>query len=187
MRAGKNTLATMLVKHLGLNEQDAKIVALADPIKRMVLEMVPNARKDCLFGPSELRSEIINDMLKDKAGKPLSYRQLLIDLGTLGRAYCKNVWLNALIQDAKLSTDKRAYIISDVRFSNELEYLKSNNFYMIRIKRNEGPKIDDVSETEQLKIPDDVFHSVIDNNGTLEKLDLSAKETILKVHNFAYV
>jgi hypothetical protein len=175
-RAGKNTVASFLVKHLGLNDNNSKIVALADPMKHIAKIMFPDASTECLFGPSELRAKIIPGEFLDSDDKALTYRRFLLDLGAFGRKYNNDIWLNCLVKDAELSTDKIGYICSDVRFVNEYNYLKSHGFFMIRITREASTKINDVSELEQDQIPNDGFDYVIENNGSMLALEEEVKK-----------
>jgi hypothetical protein len=185
-RTGKNTLAEMIVNNvkpigLTLGIPTHKIVAVADPIKNIVMQMVPNADPECLWGQSEFRSKPIPGDFNDLDGNPLTYRRALIDIGTLGRKYNPDIWLNALVQDAAKNQSLRVYVVSDVRFPNEINYLKDHGFYMIRLKRLGVPQIDDVSETAQLQIPDSFFDDVIENDGPLSELNRRAE---IIVHKF---
>lgn len=171
-RTGKNTLAEMISAHI---PGECKIVAVADPIKRMVMEMVPDADPRCLYGESELRSTPLPGSLKGDDGSPLTYRKLLTDLGKQGRKYNLDVWLNALVKNAEQNKYLKGYIVSDVRFINEMQYLRDHDFYMIRIKRKDAPIIDDESETIQLSIPDDFFHEVVENDYSIGDLSDKAK------------
>lgn len=175
-RAGKNTVASMLVKHLGLNDTNSKIVALADPMKFIAKTMFPDASEECLYGPSELRALPIPGEFIDMAGDPLTYRRFLLDLGAFGRKYNNDIWLNCLVKDAEVSTDKIGYICSDVRFINEYNYLKSHDFFMVRVLRDASTKINDVSELEQDKIPNNGFDYVIENNGSMLALEEEVKK-----------
>jgi hypothetical protein len=167
-RAGKNTVAEMLTQ--SLEYPFSKIVALADPMKHIVKTMFPEAKNECLYGPSELRSEIIDPKYLNIDGLPLTYRQALIDLGAHGRRYNSNIWLNVLVQDANRSQDINTYIVSDVRFINEFKYLKESGFSMIRILRRDSTHINDISEIEQESIKDSEFDYVIYNDGTFDEL-----------------
>lgn len=184
-RTGKNTLAEMIVKSLNpysiFDPSFYKIVAVADPIKNIVMQMVPNADPKCLWGESELRSNELPGNFKDSDKNPLTYRKLLMDIGKMGRAYNDDVWLNALVRFAEKNKELKAFIISDIRFVNEIRYLKENNFYMIRLKRAGMPQIDDISETAQLEVPDNYFNQVIINNGSLNNLDDEAKSVVHKL------
>lgn len=179
-RAGKNTVASLIVEKFGLPESKTKIVALADPMKHIVKSMFPEASEECLFGPSELRSKVISDKYLDKQGKPLTYRQVLIDLGAFGRQYNTDIWLDCLVEDAKRSIEKWVYIVSDVRFINEFNFLKKAGFCMIRVLRDESAHIDDISETQQEIIPNSEFNHVIVNNGTLQDLSDVVQRMVLK-------
>ena len=180
-RTGKNTLAQMIVDNLDTHPKNYKIVAVADPIKNMILHMVPNADAECLWGQSELRATPLPGNLVDIDGKSLTYRRALMDIGSLGRQYNPDIWLNALVQDAKKNDNLEAYIVADLRFPNEINYLKDHNFFMVRIKRADIPDINDVSETAQLEIPDDFFHHTIENNGSLSDLNREAKLIVNKI------
>lgn len=178
-RAGKNTVASLIEKHSGWPEK-TKIVALADPMKRIIKSMFPEASESCLFGPSELRSTIISNKYLDKNGKSLTYRQALIDLGAFGRQYNPDIWLNCLVEDARNSIDKHVYIVSDVRFINEFKFLKAAGFTMIRVLRDDAAQIDDISETQQEGIPNEEFHYVLENNGTIPELSESVRCLVLR-------
>jgi hypothetical protein len=169
-RSGKNTTAEMIVKAMGVISNEYKIVALADPMKQIAEKMFPEAKKECLYGASELRSEIISDKYRSSNNVPLTYRQFLIDLGSFGRKYNDDIWLNCLVQDANRSTDIKLYIIADCRYINEFSYLKKSGYHMIRILRDECTKINDSSELEQDKIPNSDFDSIIENNSSMDVL-----------------
>lgn len=179
-RVGKNSVAELIVKHSGIDNSLCKIIALADPMKHIAELIFPEAKKECLYGQSELRSEIISEKYKDKDGRPLTYRQFLLDLGAFGRMYNDNIWLNLLVEDAK-KNNNQIYVISDCRFTNEWEYLKNAGFYMIRIKRPIYTKINDISETQQDSILDNDFNLVINNDGTLEDLSNYIADLVIKL------
>ena len=175
-KSGKDTASRMLVGHLGLRDDEVDIWAIAQPMKEIIMKMCPDASRQCLFGPSELRSNVISEDLLDEMGKPLTYRQALLDLGKLGRRYNPDFWIRCLVKNIEASQDKTACLISDQRFSNEFEYLKKAGFFMIRMQRKNITKIDDISETEQDRIPNDAYDAVIQNDDSIEKLSARVKE-----------
>lgn len=180
-RAGKNTVAEMLVDYLKYKNSKEKIVALADPMKKIVQMMFPEASADCLYGPSELRATPISDKFKDKNGNLLTHRQALIDLGAFGRQYNGSIWLNCLVEDCNRSTEINTYIVSDVRFINEFKYLKEAKFITIRVLRADCAKLDDVSEVEQDSIDDSEFDYVIHNDGSLDDLKKQVQRLSFKI------
>lgn len=181
-KSGKNSFASFLISHAtkisteGL--ESALILAFADPIKHTVLSMFPKADENCLFGPSELRSEVIPGDYKDKNGNLLTYRQALMDIGALGRSYDENFWIDKFNRQVKTYRNVELIIASDLRFVNEFEYLKDNSFFTVRILRNDCAIINDSSETEQDTIPNSKFDLIIYNNASINDLDKSAKTLI---------
>jgi hypothetical protein len=158
----------------------AKTMALADPIKEMIRIMFPHIPRKHLYGPSKYRLELIPGAFKD--GKPLTIRQLLMDLGTgLGRNYNSNIWLENI--DLRLEKEEKknrtVVVVTDVRFRNEFDHFKKNGFQMIKLIREDSLNINHVSETQQDSIKDDEFSYVINNNGSLEDLK---KEIFQMIH-----
>jgi hypothetical protein len=184
---GKNTLAQFLQEEIFQKEEDehiaqhgskieywyGKTMAFADPIKEIVSIMFPNSNKECLYGSSALRSEAIPGAFKN--GKPLTYRQALIDIGTeVGRSYNDKVWLENFdhrYEEILIKAKHDLVVVTDVRFRNEYEHLKKKGFFQIRLYRDTGMvPINHVSETNQSTILDEEFDYVLFNNKSLEEL-----------------
>lgn len=175
-RAGKNTLSSLLVKNFNVNEGQFKTLAFADTMKQIIEIMFPESKKECLYGKSELRQNIISPIYSDKEKNLLTYRQALIDLGKFGRDYNDNIWINKIkLELQSYDDDTKLVILNDCRFINEFSFLQENNFFTIRIKRDNSLKINDVSEKQQEEIPDDAFDFIIYNNSTMEDLENSVK------------
>jgi len=181
--SGKNTVGKLIRKSLytefvGKKTISCDYIAFADPIKAIVRTMFPDLSEKYLTGSSKFRSEIIPGAFKD--GIPLSVRQLLIDIGTSGRAYKENIWLDAFDAAFKKSIDKQKtlVIVTDVRFVNEFEFLRKKGFYNIRLLRDAHLKIDHASETNQDFIRDDEFDFVLDNNGSIKSLKEQVKKIV---------
>lgn len=169
---GKNTLAGILIDEISKINKGTlsyKCMAFADPIKEIVMTMFPRANRNCLYGPSQLRSESIPGAFKD--GKPLTYRQALIDVGTeVGRKYSDRVWLENFDHRFELVSNDLV-IVTDVRFRNEFDHLKEKGFFQIRLYRDTGaPEIQHISETGQNAIKDEEFDYVLFNTKSLDEL-----------------
>lgn len=103
-----------------------------------------------------------------------SPRQLLQTLGTeWGRAIDPDIWAKATLREAQ---KYEKVVISDVRFLNEVDLINEAGGEVVKITRytddlalETGNKAH-TSETEQLTIPVEKFHCVIENNGSI--LDL---------------
>lgn len=187
---GKNTLANLLYHEayekenaamlartsgaINLQAYSGKFMAFADPIKEIVMIMFPKANKECLYGPSHLRAEAIPGAFKN--GKPLTYRQALLDIGTeVGRGYNDKVWLENFDHRYEQILLKKhppqIVVVTDVRFRNEFDHLKNKGFFQIRLYRDTGmPAIEHVSETNQNSIKDEEFDYVLFNNKSLDDL-----------------
>lgn len=181
--SGKNTVSKLIYKSLykkfvGKKTIGKEYIAFADPIKKIVRTMFPDLPEKFLTGSSKFRSEIVPGAFKD--GVPLTVRQLLIDIGTNGRSYKESIWLDAFDVAFKKAIDKQKalIIVTDVRFINEFNHLKSKGFSNIRLLRDSHSKIDHASETAQDGIHNDEFDFIINNNGTLNDLKDEVKKIV---------
>ena len=118
----------------------------------------------------------------------LTPRLLLQLLGTkCGRNIIHpNIWVNSLMSEyfcvqsdlAPNGIDCPNWIITDMRFLNEMEAVKKRGGITIRINRNlEESKDQHESETELDNVE---FDYVIDNNGTIEELIEKVREILTK-------
>jgi len=187
--SGKNTTANILLEELSLANNkiiNGKMMAFADPIKEIILTMFPLARKEFLYGSSNFRSQVIPNA-KNKHGDPLTYRQALIDIGTMAREYNPNIWVDCFdnrvveFQEREISLPRdlktEAVIVTDLRFQEEFDYLIKNNYFIIKLNRKNHSVINDKSETAQDQFSK--FNSIIDNNGTLIDLRNQIKEQVI--------
>lgn len=126
----------------------------------------------------------------------LTPRLILQRLGTdCGRDMIHpNIWVNALFADYRpLDDTKRAsmgnvidysdcpfpsWIITDVRFPNELEALKARNGLSIRVNTNRAGIVS--NHESETALDDATFDYVIDNNGTMEELIEMVREILIK-------
>ena len=184
-RTGKDTVALLIAKHLGLSSEEYKISGFADKIKETFKTMMPWIDDEHLYGKSELRENLVskNNRFEDGDGKNLTVRRGLTDIGKLGRLYNPNLWVIHLNNDFIASQDKRLYIITDIRMINEFDYAKKLGFYTIRIKRTvkDNNVSSDISEIEQEEIPDSAFDTIIQNDYSFETLSDSVGQMVSKV------
>lgn len=181
-RSGKNTVSKLIIKEFNLSKKDVAQIAFADPIKQIIKTMFPQTPNKQLFGPSGLRSSQIQNILKDN--KPLTIRQVLLDVGDLSRSYDENVWINKFDHSFNNLKNKQLIIVPDLRFRNEFDYLKSKGFYTIRIIRDDTSSINHLSETGQSLIRDDEFNSVIYNTKQLKHLKSEVSSLIPLIRDY---
>lgn len=195
--SGKNTTAKLIADSLCSKEDEYKMIAFADPIKEMIMVMFPWADRDCLYGSSKLRANVIPNAT-DQDGNPLTYRRALIDLGSQGRAYNPLHWINLFdhavhkIPFLEIKYDnvnwsivpwpkivrQKLILCTDVRFRNEFDYLKSKDYFLIKIKRDSDIVINHSTETNQDSIKEEEFDYVFSNNGTLSDLENEVKTIV---------
>jgi len=77
----------------------------------------------------------------------------------------KNIWANVLVEDVKKASDSFDIItVSDIRFFNEIDALKSIDAKLIRLYRDAGTtdSIPHPSELEMERMDDDSFNYVLE-------------------------
>lgn len=106
-------------------------------------------------------SKIYNQEIQNK-----TIRELLQETGTkLRDILYPNIWIDSLFNTY---TDNSNWIITDVRFKNELDFIKKHNGICIRLLRNDNINSNihnHISETE-LDHNDNQFDITIDNRYT---------------------
>lgn len=156
---GKDTVRRML-------EENHEFVGLAfaDPIRQML---------GALLAENGISTEWMYE--RDLKERPIpclgvSYRELAQRLGDWGRAISPDFWLRIageFIVDQRRQGE-RLFVISDVRFVNEAQWIKDAGGEVWRIDRPSAePVRDHESERQVLAIQPD---RVIDNSGTVEGL-----------------
>ena len=105
----------------------------------------------------------------------ITIRQLLQVFGTecMREIFGDKLWILSTLKT------KGYTIISDLRFKTEFQAIKENNGYTIYIHRDIAKPSNHASERELGEmLQNDLFDSVIDNNGSLEDLFISIKSII---------
>jgi hypothetical protein len=168
--SGKDTVRAMLEREgfVGL--------AFADPIRSMIRELlIGSGIDDAYLDERELKETIIPEL-------GVSYRHMAQSLGTeWGRNLRSDFWLRAA---AAFVTDQQQagethFVISDVRFANEAEWIKRQGGKIWRVHREGLASVRaHVSESGIDSIrPSRTIH----NNGTPEQLHeavMAALETL---------
>ena len=163
-RAGKNTFGDIAVKEFGYKELD-----FADELKKYAKLLFPDHFKN-------------ND-------KPV---KLLQDFGEGMRKIDPDIWIKLLANNFdKLELEYKTFnvVVTDVRHQNEVDYLRSKGFTIVKIENNISDIIDRCRATEsdfepnllnhvseQLAKRDDVADITIHNKGTLEEYQNKVRE-----------
>jgi hypothetical protein len=163
-RSGKDTVGDYLVENYGVQ----KAQKLAHPIKE-IGKLMFGWSDDMVEGINYDREQIIPEL-------GMSVRQFLQECGSLFK-YClsealpqykdtvgEKVWAKILVRWLKENgKDNQIFCVTDVRFPEEVEELKSNfKTYVLKLVSDRSPEDQHVSETSCDKIIPD---AVITNNG----------------------
>ena len=152
-RAGKNTFGDIAVKEFGYKE-----LAFADELKKYAKLLFPDHFKN--------------------NNKPV---KLLQDFGEGMRKIDTDIWVKLLANNFD-KIDELNVVVTDVRHQNEVDYLRSKGFTIVKIENNISDIIDRCRATEsdfepnlllhkseQLALRDDIADITIENKGTLEE------------------
>jgi len=137
-----------------------------------------------------------NSILVETTYKRMTYREFLQKLGTeaMRDGLHENVWVNALFADYRLWSDGRKdwypnWIITDMRFPNEMEAVVAKGGITIRVVRSFNHKMGS-KETGTLDLtplhPSEtaldrfIMHYEIINDGTLEDLVDKVRDILVK-------
>lgn len=163
-QSGKDTASQVLVSDGFVR------VGFADPMRKMLEALNP-----LVLGP--LRYVDVLEEFGYEASKEMfpEFRRLLQNLGTeAGREVLgENIWIDTALGSMAPGVD---YVISDVRFPNEVEGIRNARGLSIWVERpGVGPLNDHASETS---VGPDDFDEVIRNDGTLDDLAAAVRDTV---------
>ena len=118
-RIGKDYAAAELARHW-----DSERIAFADELKKDLADVM----KNCGFDYFELEKDPFN---KDKL------RPLLVSYGQTMREFDQDIWVKRAFADRPLT--HKLTIVTDVRFPNEVEFIKKAGGVYIDIQANVMP------------------------------------------------
>jgi len=185
INSGKSTVASILVEDYGFTK-----VSFADTLKDAVASIFGWPRELLQGDTEESRTwrELTDDYWSNVMGHPVTPRWVLQHIGTdvMRDHFHKNIWVHSLLK--KLNDSSKNYVISDVRFCNEVDLILSQNGQIWEVRRSPMPdwyKIyfddyDDLSRHMGIYYPS-VHRSewdwrlakrnnIINNDGTLDNL-----------------
>lgn len=167
--SGKDTVREMLEQ-----DHDFDGIAFADPIRDMLGALLDSMEVS--------RAWMVARDLKEQDIPQLgvSYRKMAQALGTeWGRALNSNMWLD--IAAAKIGVcgqyGNPGVVISDVRFANEADWIKSQGGVIWKILR---PGVEPVREHVSEQLTELPYDYVIDNHGTIDNLAHAVTSAVLQ-------
>jgi hypothetical protein len=199
--SGKGTAGDILIEHHGYTR-----ISFADAVKDAV-SVIFGWPRDLLEGDTETSRtfrEAKDKWWSEKFGYDVTPRHMLQLMGTeAGRdVFNENLWVHTVARRIA-SSDNDKFVIPDVRFPNEIEFIRRNGGHVVRVVRGPDPEWYDLAHAannpnflhsneahdrmEKLGIHfsewawiGEHFDYQLDNNGSLLMLEADVKH-MLKV------
>ena len=173
-RSGKDTVANILYNIIISNDNSCRLIAYADYLKE-ILGKCFNLTDDELYG-SNKELPLCDLPIRTKSGNVLpqywTTRRLLQYIGTdVFRRIDPNVWVNVVKNEIN-STNYDYYIITDVRFPNELNWILMSGGIHLHVIRSNKDFSDRRTHISENSLSDYCISKayLIDNNSTLSVL-----------------
>ena len=113
----------------------------------------------------------------------LTPREILQKVGSFYREFQENFWVNKVHKKIS-SRPTLDFCISDVRYPNELEMIKKEDGYIIKIERDDRVEITNSNHASEISLDNFLdFDYVIQNNSTSRDLEQSVS-IMLKILGF---
>ena len=166
-RSGKDSAARVLIEDYGF-----KRIEFADKIRAVLWDLNP------LIDEGFPLQEAVEMYGWDDAKVAFpEIRRLLQELGVSARdCLHQDVWVNAALKDIVKDED---YVVTDVRFVNEVAALRSLNAKFALIHRPGVTAVN--SHISEYALKDFTPDYVIDNSGSLEALNLKVKDFLKEI------
>ena len=177
--SGKGTVGDILVRNHGYTK-----FAFADALKdaTSTIFMWPRGLLEGDSNASRAFRERVDPWWSNKLGYEVTPRLILQKMGTEAcrHGIADNIWIAALEKRIQGYDD---VVISDCRFPNEIDFIRSAGGVIIRVKRGEDPSHEEISkmhisETAWNKQP--VDYTLV-NDSTLENLKDNVKFTLTEL------
>jgi hypothetical protein len=156
-------------------------IPIEDLEKQEVKDSVLPKEWDWLYDANLHRGIAHTDHLMEGRERKYTVRLFMQQLGTEALRYKlhMNTWINALFADYTIDS---TWIITDLRFPDEVQAIKERKGILIRVTRGKiAPCVAHDQHPSETALDDyKGFNYVIKNNGTLEELVLKTKEILEK-------
>jgi len=159
--SGKDSIAHVLINKYGFER-----VAFADPIRDLLYELNPKVDFEVDGGSWDIRY-LVDNYGWDEAKQSLEVRRLLQTLGVGARnTIDEEIWV---IKALRTMSGNGNYVVTDVRFENEIIALRNLRAQIWRVERPGVTAVNDhISEAKTSTF--DVDQTFL-NNGSLEDLE----------------
>ena len=156
-QSGKDSVAKVLMENYGFQR-----VAFADKIRELMYEMNPDYHDTLL-------QQVVDRFGWDEVKKDPAVRRMMQNVGVGARKlFGDNFWVHQAM--TSIANANPNIVVTDVRFINEADTLKTNGAQLWRVKRTGVESVNGhVSEHE---LDGYKVDQILSNGGTLEELEL---------------
>lgn len=171
--SGKNTLGAYIAGELALNFHNVEFESFAKGFKESV-KTIFNWTDDHTNGP-------LKEVVDDYWG--ITPRQAMQTLGTeWGRELIsEDIWINSLWKRIEYKVKSHDIIITDVRFDNEIDFIKKNDGIIINVMRTEGSFESGDTHVSETGITETEFDYNVLNNGSLHVLQEASQNIVQSI------
>jgi hypothetical protein len=159
-RSGKDTIAEMLIMNYGF-----KRLAFADNIRKAIIKLDP------ILSNGKRISGSVNEIGWEPTKAIPETRRLLQVFGTeIGREmFGEDFWVKQVFKQIREEEIYKNFVITDVRFPNEANFIKANGGEIWRINRNQNKPIN--THASESAMNEYKFDRVVSNDTSIQELE----------------
>lgn len=163
--AGKNTVADILNRMFNFEQ-----LAFADALKAQAVALDPIV---AVYGDRPYHLSEMGIALEEAKVKYPEVRRMLQRLGTeAGRdMFGQNIWVDRAFETMDKYPEIDTWVITDVRFRNEVEAIQAAGGTVFRVVRDDGHELGDNTAHKSEVELDEMVLPEIDNRGSREALE----------------
>lgn len=174
--AGKDTAAEVMVEEYGFRK-----IAFADALRQLLLVIDPEISFEDIWGVNCRRlSQLVAESGWDEVKRSYpEVRRLMQVTGTEGvrMLFGENAWVDILARKfPDLADYDTRYVITDCRFDNEVEFIRSHGGLLVWIDREGLTSDGHASESDHIR---DLASVVLYNSRTIDDLQDSVQIMLL--------
>lgn len=133
------------------------------------------------YTPRILMQYIGTDLFRDKLLKNIHINATFVDYQPVSGAKFFSLELDDLGQQRKNQLNIQNWVITDMRFPNEIEAVEKRDGITIRVERNNGTRVIDTnSHPSETALDNAKFKHTINNNGSIEELIIKVKDILVQ-------
>lgn len=165
---GKDTVGIFIKELYG---NDVETIAFADPIKTQIIHIFNLDGTEAYDTFKRCDLTYINNSTTHS----IPGRHIVREVGMLMRSYCKSQFVEYVRKQIE-SRPNKIWVITDLRFDNELEMVKSLGGIVVKVANNRLSNTDE--HITEKGFDADVIDYVIPNHGTKNMLLINLKSFI---------